>query len=71
MLALPSAPGIAVPRNSPPEVFDDLRVRALACCALPAWRGCRKFHCRWRRSTVARSGSRLLPRAATIRSCSN
>jgi len=30
VLALPSAPGIAVPRNSPPEVLDDLRVRALA-----------------------------------------
>ena len=30
MLALPSAPGIAVLRNSPPEVLDDLRVRALA-----------------------------------------
>ena len=41
------------------------------CCALPAWRGCRKFHCRWRRWMVVRSGSRLLPRAATIRSCSN
>jgi Asp-tRNA(Asn)/Glu-tRNA(Gln) amidotransferase A subunit family amidase len=30
VLALPSVPGIAVPRNSPPEVLDDLRVRALA-----------------------------------------
>ena len=30
VLALPSAPGIALPRNSPPEVLDDLRVRALA-----------------------------------------
>jgi len=30
VLAVPSAPGIAVPRNSPPEVLDDLRVRALA-----------------------------------------
>jgi amidase len=30
VLALPSAPGIAVPRNSAPEVLDDLRVRALS-----------------------------------------
>jgi amidase len=30
VLALPSAPGIAVPRNSAPEVLDDLRIRALS-----------------------------------------
>jgi amidase len=29
VLALPSAPGIALRRNSPPEVLDDLRARAL------------------------------------------
>jgi amidase len=29
VLALPSAPGIAVLRNSPPQVLDDLRARAL------------------------------------------
>jgi amidase len=29
VLALPSAPGIALLRNSPPEVLDDLRARAL------------------------------------------
>jgi len=29
VLALPSAPGIALPRNSPPEVVDELRSRAL------------------------------------------
>ena len=29
VLALPSAPGIALPRNSPPEVVDGLRARAL------------------------------------------
>ena len=27
VLALPSAPGIALPRNSPPKVVDDLRAR--------------------------------------------
>jgi len=29
VLALPSAPGIALLRNSPPKVLDDLRARAL------------------------------------------
>src|SRR5262245_27410165 len=29
VLALPSTPGIAVPRNSPPKVLDDLRARAM------------------------------------------
>src|SRR5262245_33844978 len=29
VLALPSAPGIALPRNSPPKVLDDLRARAI------------------------------------------
>jgi amidase len=29
VLALPSAPGIALLRNSPPQVLDDLRARAL------------------------------------------
>jgi amidase len=29
VLALPSAPGSALPRNSPPEVVDGLRARAL------------------------------------------
>jgi amidase len=29
VLALPSAPGIALPRNSPPKALDDLRARAL------------------------------------------
>jgi amidase len=29
VLALPSAPGIALPQNSPPKVLDDLRARAL------------------------------------------
>ena len=29
VLALPSAPGIALPRNSPPEIVDGLRSRAL------------------------------------------
>ena len=29
MLALPSAPGITLLRNSPPNVLDDLRARAL------------------------------------------
>jgi len=40
-------------------------------CASPAWRGCRKCHCRWRSSTVARSDCRSSPHAATIRSFSN
>jgi amidase len=29
VLALPSAPGIALLRNSPPQMLDDLRARAL------------------------------------------
>src|SRR5215468_9137493 len=40
-------------------------------CALLAWHGCRKCHCRWRSSTVARSGCRSSPHAVTIRSSSN
>jgi amidase len=30
VLALPSAPGIALPRNAPPELADGLRARALS-----------------------------------------
>ncbi|HEU4344842.1 MAG TPA: amidase [Candidatus Binatia bacterium] len=56
VLALPSAPGIALLRNSPPKVLDDLRARGCRSCALPAWHGCRKCRCHWRSSTAARSG---------------
>jgi amidase len=34
VLALPSAPGIAPPRNSPPAELDDLRARALAMLSI-------------------------------------
>jgi hypothetical protein len=44
--------------------------RCLSCASL-AWHGCRKCHCRWRSSTIARLGYRSSPHAATIRSFSN
>ena len=70
VLALPSAPDIAVLRNSPPEFFTTCAFARCLCSALPACRGCRKFHCHWRRSTIAPLGFRSLPRTATTRCCS-
>jgi len=60
VLALPSAPGIALLRNSPPKVLDDLRARALPILCIAGLARLPKCHCRWRSSTVARSGLSLI-----------
>ena len=61
VLALPSAPGIALLRNSPPKVLDDLRARALPILCIAGLARLPQVSCRWPSSTVARSGCRSSP----------
>ena len=70
VLALPSAPGIALLGTHRQKCSTTCALERCRSCASPAWHGCRKCRCRWRSSTVARSGCRSSPHAATIRSCS-